>query len=180
MKILPWIAYYIGAVIALRFSVLWAKEKIDRNHQGGWRPEDTFTIFVMVALWPIVASLLLSWRLAFPRGVQTRWAREQRAAAIAHSQHLDLLVAEGIVKDFAATHSSHWTEIEASTSVVVPTGQRTWSVRPDEGDHEKVPSREAAEAYFDEACQQVWRERGQPWSIGALANVRTRAKAATR
>ena len=181
-----WIAlgYYAGAMIMLRQFVLWldgkreARNEIRRRRRARWYREDEVYLAIPVVIaWPVVVLAIASWKLMFPHGVKTRAARqrerEARQQAAEKEAARQLAHDEELYRQAAAILREYVVEQDA-IEAAVPTALRTWN--PDPTD-DKVLVRSVAEACFAEACEQVWRERGKPWHIGALEAVRVSAVA---
>lgn len=167
-----WVLYHVGAMVTLRQFVLAMENLRERRHNHRWynQPEMGFLVFV-VPFWPIVAVAVLSWKAIFPRGVKSRNARKQEreerktqarreleAARVAAAKREEMTYreAEEILKSFMA-------QPDALAMIPEPT--------------EFVMPHDLADMNFTDACDQVWRDRGQPWSIGTLANVGGRIRA---
>lgn len=159
------LTYYAGAVIMYRQTAL----RMLRKHGKRWykpashRHNDfprPITVCAVVMLWPVVAFVLGTMKLAFPFGQKTwrefkatrrnaRETREREAARLRQEQYaaavkfLDQMAADQLAIEMAAPGLA-------------------------------VLSREVAEVEFTRWSDQVWRDRGKPWNIGTLERVRVR------
>lgn len=182
-----WVAYYVGAVITFRRSVLYLEtQRVRRNEfrrtmVSRWYKEaETPALVPLIMGWPIIAVAYISWKLAFPRGVKTKAARqrerEDRQRKLDEEKARQQRRDEELYRQAAAVLREYVVEQDAIAAAVPPT-LRNWNF--DRTDDE-VLDRSVAETCFAEACEQVWRERGKPWHIGALTSIRVRAKVATK
>ncbi len=84
MAWLIWVSSYLtGALLTLRVATLKVRDRYERalsRRLNGLRPSwsaHVWAIIPMVILWPVLAVALGAWKLIFPRGVRTRYVREQ-------------------------------------------------------------------------------------------------------
>lgn len=163
-----WLAYFVGALISARTYILALQtrvEKDSRTTHTRWHqePESIFVVFV-VAVWPIIAAVWLSWKIMFPRGVRTKYSiqREREAKRRDYERAAEQM----------ERAARRMLELEAK---VVPL-----AICAGPGDEPTDEQREAAMLYakaereFEEACRVVSENRGKPWSIGHLTSVRIR------
>lgn len=131
-------AYYMGALLTLRQVVLYVQELREQRvgtygDHNWWCQREAPLVILAVPFWVVFALGWLSWKLIFPKGVQTRHAKEQakkrEAAQAQAAMEENLRQAEQIIRDYAMPHA-------------------------------------VAEECFDGACEQVYRDRGNPWTIG--------------
>lgn len=84
--------YLIGALLMTRIATLRLRDKYERRmaywrdqvRYGSGRPEwyaYVWGIIPLVVFWPIVVLALASWKLIFPRGVKTQFAKERELEA---------------------------------------------------------------------------------------------------
>lgn len=167
------VVYYVGALLTLRHEVLSVYELREKHYKRyGPQVKSKFTMAfvpIFVIWWPAVAFCWISWKLIFPKGVKTREVKrrerearrevERRAQEEAQARFEEnIRRAEELLKEWAPKAmgpGSSATPIEVLTY-------------------------ELAAASFNGHCEQVWQDRGKPWSIGALARVHARAKAAMK
>lgn len=178
------LAYYVGAVVTLRRCVLYLGARREKNGQMSgrywYRESDAPVVVPATLFWPILALCYFTWKIMFPRGVRTKKMRERerqaklqlieddKAAQRAREKQL-FEQASAILREFVVEQDA----IEAA----VPETLRYWN--PDSSD-DKILDYSVAERCFADACEQVWRERGKPWHIGALTAVKARARVAKK
>ncbi len=80
------ITCFLGTSLTLRVSMLTMKDKYERRLAAGRYPypdwEDyVFAVIGMTIFWPVTLLALAAWKLAFPRGIKTRYAKEQQLQA---------------------------------------------------------------------------------------------------
>jgi hypothetical protein len=169
-------AYVIGALISARTYILGLQTKVEKDTRSThthWHqePESIFVVLV-VAVWPIIAALWLSWKIMFPRGVRTKYSVQRKREARQREHERAVQQMERAARRML--------ELEAKVAPL--------AICAGPGDEPTDEQREAAMAYakaereFEEACRIVSENRGKPWSIGHLTNVRIRkprAKATT-
>lgn len=177
------LAYYVGAAVTLRRYVLYLAARRESKKLSGrcwYREPEAGWAVPATAFWPVLALCYFTWKALFPRGVRTKKMRErereaklqliedQKAAQRAREKEL-FEQASAILREFVIEQDA----IEAA----VPEALRHWN--PNSSD-DKVLDYSVAERCFADACEQVWRERGKPWHIGALTAVKTRTRVAKR
>lgn len=80
--------YFAGVVLMMRIATLRLRDKYERklaaHHTWVFQPKWSNYVWViipMVAFWPITVLIFSSWKLAFPRGVKTQFAKERELQA---------------------------------------------------------------------------------------------------
>ena len=89
MAWLIWVSSYLtGALLTLRVATLKVRDRYERallRRPNYGRPSwsvRVLAIIPMVVLWPVLAVALGAWKLIFPRGVRTRYVREQELLGV--------------------------------------------------------------------------------------------------
>lgn len=160
--------YVIGALISARTYILFLQTKVEKeDRRAHWHqePESIFVIFIL-AVWPLIAAAWLSWKIMFPRGVRTKYSIQREREAKRRDYERAVQQMERAARRMLEL------ELEAKVAPL--------AICAGPGDEPTDEQREAAMAYakaereFEEACKIVSDNRGKPWSIGHLANVRIR------
>jgi len=99
------VIWFLGTVVTLRVSTLMMKDRYQRRRvdsfvhpRPDWGPY-VIGIVWMTILWPGTLLTLLAWKLAFPRGVKTRYEREQKLEEKLLRAHLEARKQELRIKD---------------------------------------------------------------------------------
>lgn len=106
-------AWFLGAVITLRITTLKMKDKYQRRLSRGFRPDWSdyaWGIACMTAVWPGVWLFVIGWKLAFPRGVETRYDREQKLQAALSKAERESTAREQRIKELE-TQVLAWTPV---------------------------------------------------------------------
>ena len=78
------VIWFLGTVLTLRISMLTMKDRYQRrrvDHKVFLRPDwDSYVIGIvfMTIFWPGTLLALFGWKLAFPRGIKTRYEKEEK------------------------------------------------------------------------------------------------------
>lgn len=164
------VAYFVGALLSTRTYILFLQTKTEKEReQGGryrhWHQTPEGALVVLVALvWPIIATGWLSWKIMFPRGVRTRYSIQRQREVKRRDYERAVQQMERAARQMI--------ELEAKVAPL--------AICAGPGDEPTDEQREAAMLYakaereFEEACRIVSENRGKPWSIGHLTNVRIR------
>lgn len=172
------LAYYVGALLTLRSYVLHVEElRQQRRREGGYlsrrgwikQPEAGW-VFVAVPFWPALAFGWISWKLIFPKGVKSRSIKRAEAEDRREAERKEREEAQARFEE-----NLHRAEQLLKNWAPRAIGPGTPPITADE-----VLAYELAAASFNGACEQVWRDRGKPWRIGALEHVRARVRAAVK
>lgn len=170
MQTLLWAGLLANALVHLRIAVLQVQDGVDRVAAGDKKPVDViewkdgegaFYILIRVLSAPVLTAYAATKFLLFPRGIKSKFAREQEAKAQAEA----LLQAERDKLEELEVQLR-----EAHTLVAVWSPGEFLCPEPKQlalgWDH-------AADA-FDDAAEHIKRTAGQPWVHPA---PRRRAKA---
>lgn len=161
-----WGAYYIGALVTARAYILFMQTKVEKEgRRRHWHqePESVFVVFA-VLLWPLFASAWLSWKIMFPRGIRTRYSVRREREAKRRDYERAVQQMERAARQML--------ELEARVApLAICAGPED---EPSDEQREAAMLYAKAEREFEEACRIVSENRGKPWSIGHLANVRIR------
>jgi hypothetical protein len=96
MQTLLWAGLAANALVHLRIAVLQVQDGVDRVAAGDKEPTDViewkdcegaFYIFIRVLASPVLTAYAAAKFLLFPRGIKSRFAREQKAKAQAEALH---------------------------------------------------------------------------------------------
>lgn len=159
-------AYFIGALLSARTYILFLQTKVEKDgRRAHWHqePESIFVVLV-VAMWPIFATAWLSWKAMFPRGVRTRYSIQREREAKRRDYECAVQQMERSARRML--------ELEARLApMAICAGPE---VEPTDEQRDAAMAYAKAEREFEEACRIVSENRGKPWSIGHLANVRIR------
>lgn len=159
--------HLIGALISTRIFILYQQTRVEK--EGRWRkwtrhPESPLVVFVPL-FWPVLAAAWLCWKLMFPRGIRTKYSirREREEKQRERERALQRL-------DEAA---ARLLELEMKAPpLAICAGEDGGG--PSLEQRKYAMAYTAAEHEFAEACRVVEENRGKPWSIGHLTNVRIR------
>ena len=71
--------WFFGAVLTLRISMLMMMDMYQRGRIS--KDDASFAIFGMTLFWPVALLGITGWKLAFPRGIKTRYDKEKKLQA---------------------------------------------------------------------------------------------------
>lgn len=163
------VAWYAGALFTLQQSVLYMRYK----HGPKWRRNAArpWTIVAFTILWPFVLFVLASWKLIFPFGSKGRkqYLKERRTAKADQK----FLANQERLREEQRRLRTREDDYKAALTFLAVAAQDQQAI---EAALPPVPvmGRELAETEFTQWSEQVWNDRGKPWSIGALQKVRAR------
>jgi len=99
------VTWFLGTVFTLRVSMLMMKDRYQRRRadpERYLRPDwgdYMFGIVLMTIFWPGTLLGLFGWKLAFPRGIKTRYEKEQKLQRALRKAELEAREREKRIKD---------------------------------------------------------------------------------
>lgn len=99
------VTWFLGTVFTLRISMLMMKDRYQRHladRRRYLRPDwgdYMICIVLMTIFWPGTLLALFGWKLAFPRGIKTRYEKEQKLQEELLKAHQEARTQELRIKD---------------------------------------------------------------------------------